>query len=238
MRRNASPNRFSGLFAFVVLSLSLVACAPKPFDQAGAERKFERKLSEFRARQISLETAISEIENKTRRSFNGGHGTQISYGAPDGRYYLWYPGNDRILSGEWKMERKFIAYMLYTVSNSLGDKLAIYGGSRTVYHTESGARNDTRCRTALRCVILEVVSVCYRYDRPTYNPQTRTRAASGEFQCWPYYPGRRWNKETTTGDVLGLAAKATVPFKLAKSDTTIAALKAKIFQSDPDRLQP
>ena len=44
MRRIASPNRFSGLFAFVALSLFLVACAPKPFDQAGAEREFEKKL--------------------------------------------------------------------------------------------------------------------------------------------------------------------------------------------------
>ena len=40
--------------------------------------------------------------NTTHRSFSKAHGTQIEYLAPDGRTYLVYPGNTRMVLGEWK----------------------------------------------------------------------------------------------------------------------------------------
>lgn len=30
------------------------------------------------------------------------HGTQVEYTAADGKAYLWYPGNRRVVTGEWK----------------------------------------------------------------------------------------------------------------------------------------
>ena len=42
-----------------------------------------------------------------------GHGTQIEYGGPDGRVYLWCPGNQIVLTGQWRIE---------TRSMDIGDK--------------------------------------------------------------------------------------------------------------------
>ena len=32
------------------------------------------------------------------------HGTQVEYLSPNGVAYLWYPGNAKIVSGQWKVE--------------------------------------------------------------------------------------------------------------------------------------
>ena len=34
------------------------------------------------------------------------HGTQIEYFAPDGRAYLWYPGNTSAVRGLWKVQKE------------------------------------------------------------------------------------------------------------------------------------
>ena len=41
-----------------------------------------------------------------------GHGTQIEYYAPDGRAYLWYPGNSRAVRSRWKLQRGNERYRL------------------------------------------------------------------------------------------------------------------------------
>ncbi|MCA3595071.1 MAG: hypothetical protein IOC59_02480 [Methylobacterium sp.] len=46
-----------------------------------------------------LQSAMSGV---TSVSYSGQHGTQVSYYAPDGAIYLWYPGNAVVLKGEWK----------------------------------------------------------------------------------------------------------------------------------------
>ena len=35
-------------------------------------------------------------------SYSEQHGTQIGYTSRDGAAYLWYPGNRRVVTGEWK----------------------------------------------------------------------------------------------------------------------------------------
>lgn len=34
----------------------------------------------------------------------GGHGTQVEYHSPDGKVFLWYPGNQHPVQGRWKVE--------------------------------------------------------------------------------------------------------------------------------------
>jgi hypothetical protein len=41
---------------------------------------------------------------KTQMTFDSGHGTQVEYLHPNGRAFLWYPGNAGILPGEWIIE--------------------------------------------------------------------------------------------------------------------------------------
>lgn len=46
----------------------------------------------------------SYFANKTIRSFDEGRGNQVEYKAADGTVWLWYPGNGRVLSGNWRTE--------------------------------------------------------------------------------------------------------------------------------------
>ncbi len=47
---------------------------------------------------------------KTYASFDVGHGYQVEYLAANGRAYLWYPGNSRVVVGEWKKVLDEICY--------------------------------------------------------------------------------------------------------------------------------
>lgn len=48
--------------------------------------------------------APEAMADRTDVSYMPGHGTQISYTSADGRSWLWYPGNPRILEGRWKLD--------------------------------------------------------------------------------------------------------------------------------------
>ena len=54
--------------------------------------------------QMSMPEARAFFVNRTRVSFSSGHGTQVSYMAPNGAVYLWYPGNRVVLPGSWSLE--------------------------------------------------------------------------------------------------------------------------------------
>jgi hypothetical protein len=53
---------------------------------------------------MSVGAARAHFVNQTRVSFSSGHGTQVSYMAPNGMIYLWYPGNQIVLPGRWSIE--------------------------------------------------------------------------------------------------------------------------------------
>lgn len=57
-------------------------------------------------------TAIAQVQSDiTVMSFDAGHGTQVGYRGPDGRYFLWYPGNQIVLPALWKSESGQICFV-------------------------------------------------------------------------------------------------------------------------------
>lgn len=54
---------------------------------------------------ISESDARQAVSNRTIRTHSE-HGNQIEFIAANGRTRLWYPGNDVILSGQWKVVRE------------------------------------------------------------------------------------------------------------------------------------
>lgn len=46
--------------------------------------------------------AAEAIGGYTNMSYDSAHGTQVEYLTPNGRAYLWYPGNSVIVAGKWK----------------------------------------------------------------------------------------------------------------------------------------
>lgn len=47
----------------------------------------------------------SIIANETMMTYDPGHGTQVEYIAKNGKTYLLYPGNAKIVKGQWKLDR-------------------------------------------------------------------------------------------------------------------------------------
>lgn len=88
-------------FAVFAASLALAGCQTR---QPTAEERLARReanplLSSTGDPEPLLQSAMSGV---TSVSYSGPHGTQVSYYAPDGKSYLWYPGNAVVLKGEWK----------------------------------------------------------------------------------------------------------------------------------------
>lgn len=54
--------------------------------------------------------AAFEYCGKTLHFYDGSHGNQIEYLAPDGRCYLWYPGNRVIVVGEWRCDESLVYF--------------------------------------------------------------------------------------------------------------------------------
>lgn len=47
----------------------------------------------------------SYYAGNTVMTYNKPYGTQVEYFAPNGKTYLWYPGNRAIVRGEWKVNK-------------------------------------------------------------------------------------------------------------------------------------
>lgn len=68
-----------------------------------------------------------EFGGWTTMFYERGHGTQIEYLAPNGKSYLWYPGNNVVLMAPWQKKPKQICYLYGTntynpVTGSRGGK--------------------------------------------------------------------------------------------------------------------
>jgi len=46
--------------------------------------------------------------NKTIREIQGRHGWLAEYSTQDGRVYMWYPGNKKVMPGFWKVEKVLV----------------------------------------------------------------------------------------------------------------------------------
>ncbi len=52
---------------------------------------------------VAHAAARKQIAGTTYRGWTMAHGNQIEHATPDGRLFLWYPGNTVILPGHWKI---------------------------------------------------------------------------------------------------------------------------------------
>ncbi|MBO9408845.1 hypothetical protein J7399_15520 [Shimia sp. R9_1] len=94
---------------FLALSLALgfmylAGCTEQP--TSAHDKYFDNKNSRyFYYLQQNMGTAKSAqnyLSGSTIRTFDPYHGTQIEYHAPDGRAYLWYPGNKAAVRSFWE----------------------------------------------------------------------------------------------------------------------------------------
>lgn len=79
---------------------------------ATPEKIAERKALEADMPPPGQVTAIKfsdkSFAGKTAMTYSNQHGTQVEYFAPDGRSFLWYPGNLTIVPSFWKIQDRGI----------------------------------------------------------------------------------------------------------------------------------
>jgi len=105
---------------------------PKPISEALYNRLYK---TESQLRAIMSDTTILAHDPE--------HGTQVEYTSAGGRCYLWYPGNQVIMRGEWKLE------------------LAVMESSLRI-----------RTAKGVEAQRIAVPRLCFRYGPGTYNPVT------------------------------------------------------------------
>jgi hypothetical protein len=103
------------VLAVAALSVLLAACeqpggaappqaaslAPAAAVPAGEPPPFDYEAYARDPAAMTRSLVAAYIADRTRMVYGPGHGTQISYSKPDGTTYLWYPGNQIVLRGEW-----------------------------------------------------------------------------------------------------------------------------------------
>jgi hypothetical protein len=82
---------------------------------------------------------------KTRMSFMQGHGTQVSFTAPDGKVFLWYPGNKVVLSGQWEVRSRAISSRS---TLSIYAEICFRYGANTFNPVTGAAGNTWECMPA------------------------------------------------------------------------------------------
>lgn len=106
---------FATLIALASLSASNVAYAEKTqiteekIMEIAENADFRRVELEPKVRRWTdeeMRTAlIDAVKNQTKIIYQDGHGVYIEYTAPDGRLFMWYPGNNKVVYGEWGVQK-------------------------------------------------------------------------------------------------------------------------------------
>lgn len=110
--------RITFLFPFVLL---ISACASDPrnanqmvfedalsFESKSSEKLLitQNKISELNNDELKAQLT-AELSDVTAIIKQRGHGIYVEYTAPDGRLYMWYPGNFITVSGTWGISEEF-----------------------------------------------------------------------------------------------------------------------------------
>lgn len=103
-RATSSSKRLA--LALVPVSLALAACSTGDSQAQLAAVAAAREAAGLRPEvvRMSRAEASSFFAGKTRVSSAFDRGSQVSYMAPDGTIYLWFPGNPVVLRGQWTLE--------------------------------------------------------------------------------------------------------------------------------------
>ncbi len=80
---------------------------------------------------------------KTRMSFMQGHGTQVTFTAPDGKVFLWYPGNRVVLSGQWEVRSR-----VPESTPTIYAEICFRYGANTYNPVTGAAGNTWKCMSA------------------------------------------------------------------------------------------
>lgn len=163
---------------------------------------------------LSIEQATQVLAGTTHRAYMHAHGTQVTYFAPDGRVFLWYPGNRRVLSGRWKVA---LYQDLIGATPPIAEQMRAYHLQMPLAAVE---RFDSNY-------------VCFQYES-SFNPAMWPGVAQ-RWECADVTEYVRLGTvQREPGDLFGLAARHEVPFVIPREerrDLDFATLRQQVASS-------
>ncbi len=138
---------------------------------------------------------VALLSDATVLHYDSGHGTQVEYMSADGYAFLWYPGNQSVVPGEWHIR---------IGSDSWGP------GDESRNELESDAFIQRHRSLEFESTLY----LCFRYGSNTYNPLMNMRGGNWECQISP--PASHWEPMVHDGDPFGLAQTILVPAELER----------------------
>ncbi|MEM7506330.1 MAG: hypothetical protein AAF415_06260 [Pseudomonadota bacterium] len=178
---------------FTLVFSVLTACSREPVIKQETEAELQAVTDKV-AQRISGRTSITNSRQ---------HGPQVEYATKDGRVFLWYPGNEQIVPGEWKtrINPDFLSTKLSNGNTQVTRRSTLQSGR----------------------IYTSVADICYRYGANTYNPATKKRGGTWECQLAAFALPR--SNQTIAGDPFELENRTDVPFVTEKNTETYRMLR-------------
>lgn len=191
--------------ALCVLVLGLGGCrTAKPTYKPSADDAKRSAAAAAAIARVTVEEASTYYRNKTIKTYDTSHGTQVEYHGADGRCYLWYPGNTAINRCRWKIEKRL------DPRPRPGDKPLpniCYSYGENSYNPATGHRGSGwQCKRALVPFTDQDGSISFIIPPPSTNLK---------------------DVQIVTGDKFNLARRVAVPFGLQKKRYSFAELEAQ-----------
>lgn len=89
----------SRVSAVALCAIALISCSDSQQRTTANTAVFNAKMAELG----DFNKMRAFMSNTTSRSSFPAHGNQVWYLSPNGKAFLWYPGNSSVLKGEWKV---------------------------------------------------------------------------------------------------------------------------------------
>lgn len=91
------------MLGLLAIPFVLASCGAQPLLEE-SQPKAEQKRAPLPNPSSNAASLRAQYADVTRLECTSQHGTQIEYLSPNGNTYLWYPGNRRVVVGEWKTQ--------------------------------------------------------------------------------------------------------------------------------------
>lgn len=126
----------------------------------------------------------------TIASYDDAHGLQVSYHTADGWVYLWYPGNEQVLAGEYKVSRADMGVQLSGRSMTDLDRLCYRYGPNTFNPVTGRVGGQWECTIGVVAALSytermrgDPFRLAVRRAVPFVLPKARTRLQSLWARC-------------------------------------------------------
>lgn len=204
-----TPGLVMGKLALVVSAIVVLnGCAKNRHPRVEIPNFAELKRKAFVAHEkmsrVTNAQAKKHYSDFTVKTWGPSHGTQVEYFKPNGRCFLWYPGNAGINPCRWKIERQ-VDKSSWVKSSKLTVPHICFSYGNNSYNPVTKHRGSSwQCKRALSSITDAKGNITFILPAPGMSPASANKIA---------------------GDPFKLSSRNKVPFVLVKKKYSFEELR-------------